>query len=158
LMIGKASFIPFAPWSVRRGSDGWRRWWARRKSGAEARRRQERQTARQRRTSLARRRTKISQARISFGRAAVAAAMRRRRARVVTPDAGSASVVALRSSSTVGFWVRSDTTRIGRRPRSVAGFGSCVAAKQVVRQEVVDAKITDRRSGRNDPRLSFLGD
>jgi hypothetical protein len=55
------------PW-VRSGSDGWRRWWARRNLASEvSRRRQERQTARHRRRGFAGRRVRISQITSSSG-------------------------------------------------------------------------------------------
>jgi F-box interacting protein len=53
--------------------NGCRRWWARRNSASQARRRQDRQTARQRRISFAGRRWKISHRMISSGRALAAA-------------------------------------------------------------------------------------
>ena len=112
------------PHSVTRRLDGWRRWWLRRKSAAEVRLRQERQTARQRIMSLAGRRTKISHTRISSGRSRPAA-MRRLHALVVTPaGADSLSWVAPPcSASDVGFLVRRDRDRTEYRHHDGAGRG-----------------------------------
>jgi hypothetical protein len=57
------------------GDERERRWWARRKSSAEVRRHQERQTARQRRSVFAGRRTRISHTTSSSGRMAPVGAM-----------------------------------------------------------------------------------